>query len=90
MNIASLKFSPLFRPKLGEDQKKGLHSNLVRFSAQNLVKTKKKSFLKFSSIFIGAGQKQRSSFTICVLEAYAQLTKRGGHSAKTHGPMAPS
>ena len=30
-----LKFSLIFRPKLGEEQKKGLHSNLVRFCAQN-------------------------------------------------------
>ena len=28
-----LKFSPNFCPKLGEDQKKGLHPSLVRFFA---------------------------------------------------------
>ena len=26
-----LQFNPIFGPKLGEDQKKGLHLNLVRF-----------------------------------------------------------
>ena len=31
MNIVSLQFSPIFRPKLREDQKKGLHSNLIQF-----------------------------------------------------------
>ena len=30
MNIVSLQFSPIFCAKLGEDKKKGLHSNLVR------------------------------------------------------------
>ena len=59
MNIVSLKFSPIFRPKLGGDQKK-------------------RSSLKFSPISLGAGQKQRSSPTICVLKAFAQLTKGGG------------
>ena len=33
--IVSLKFSPIFRPKLREEQKKSLHSNSVRFFAQN-------------------------------------------------------
>ena len=36
--IVPLKFGPIFRPNLGEEQKKikkkGLHSNLVRFFAQ--------------------------------------------------------
>ena len=31
MNIISLEISPIFRPKLGEDQKKGVPPNLVRF-----------------------------------------------------------
>ena len=30
----SLKFSPIFCPKLRAEQKKGLHSNLVQFFAQ--------------------------------------------------------
>ena len=58
MNIVSLQFCPIFRPKLGEDQKK-------------------RSSLKFSPIFLGAGRKQGSSPTICVLKASAQLTKGG-------------
>ena len=36
MNIVSLKFSPIFCPKLSEDQtkkEKGLYSNLVNFLA---------------------------------------------------------
>ena len=65
MNIVSLKFSPIFCPKLGEDQKKG-------------------SSLKFSPIFIGAGQKQRSSPTICVLKPSAQVTNGGGHPTIFH------
>ena len=32
----------MFCPKLGEDQKKGLHSNLVRCFAQNWVQAKNK------------------------------------------------
>ena len=53
------------------------------FPVQNWVKTKKqnkRSSLKFSPIFwpkLGAGQKQRSSPTFCVLKASAQRTKRG-------------
>ena len=31
MNNVLIQFSPIFCPKLGEDQKKSLHSNLVRF-----------------------------------------------------------
>ena len=82
---SSLQFSPIFRPKSGEDQKK------------------KRSSL--NSMVLGVGQKQRSSPTICVLKASAQVTK-GGHSAILntklcelyypgdpkgggHGPMAP-
>ena len=40
---SSLKLSPIFCPKIGEEQKKkDLHSNLVPFFAQNLMKSKKK------------------------------------------------
>ena len=74
---SSLKFVPIFCPKLGEEQKKnkkkGLHSNLVPFFAQNQVKNKKKSSpkirwrakkrssLKFGPIFcpkLGEEQKE--------------------------------
>ena len=45
------------------------------------MKTKKKrSSLKFGPVFgpkLGAGQKQRSSPTVCVLKPSAQVTKRG-------------
>ena len=34
---SSLKFSPVFGPNLGVDQKKGLHSNLVQLLAQKKV-----------------------------------------------------
>ena len=39
---SSLKFSPVFGPKLGEDQKKeiGLHSSLVRFLARKNIFTR--------------------------------------------------
>ena len=40
--IVSLKFRPIFRPKLGEEQKKGLHLNFVPSSAPRQVKSKKK------------------------------------------------
>ena len=33
-----LRISPVFGPKLGEDQKKRLHSDLVRFGAKTLLK----------------------------------------------------
>ena len=59
MNIVSLQFSLIFRPKLGEDQKK-------------------RSSLKFSPFFLDAGEKQRSSPTICVLKPSARLTRGGG------------
>ena len=40
--ISPLRISPFSCPKLGEDQnKKGIDSKLVRFVAQNYVKTKK-------------------------------------------------
>ena len=40
--ISPLRISPFSFPKLVEDQKKGLHSDLVRALAQNMVNTKKK------------------------------------------------
>ena len=50
MKIDSPKISPIFCPKLVEDQKKGLHSNLVRFLAQTLVQAKIKAIrLRFVS-----------------------------------------
>ena len=39
---SSLKFSSFFGPKLDEDQKKSLHSNLARFLAQTWVQAKSK------------------------------------------------
>ena len=56
--------------------------NQSGFPVQNQLKTKKKkrSSLKFSPVFgpkLGAGQKQRSSHTVCVLKPSAQLTKEG-------------
>ena len=33
-------FFPIFCPKLGEEQKKNLHSNLVRFFAERMVRSK--------------------------------------------------
>ena len=61
------------------------HPESVRFPAQNQVKTKKKSSLKFSPIFgrkLGKGQKKRSSPTVCVLKPSAQVTK--GWAAMMH------
>ena len=46
--IVSSKFSPIFRPKLGEEQKKGLHSNLVRFFAQTWMQAGE-FFVSFSN-----------------------------------------
>ena len=36
--ISPLKISPVFGPKSGEHEKKGLHSNLVRFFGPKLDK----------------------------------------------------
>ena len=59
--IVPLKFSRIFRPKLGEEQKKkkGLHSNSVRFFAQTWVQPLKNC----------------TEHTLCVIKAYAQLAK---------------
>ena len=61
--IVPPKFSQNIRPKSGEEQKKGLHSNLVQIFAQNQVKSKKKrSSLKFSPNFrpkLGEEQKKK-------------------------------
>ena len=51
------------------------------------MKSKKRSPLKFSPIIspnLGAGLKQTSSPTLCVLKASAQLTKGGGHASILH------
>ena len=57
------------------------HPESVRFSCPKSAEDKKKrSSLKFSPVFgpkLGAGQKQRSSHTVCVLKPFAQLTKEG-------------
>ena len=53
--ISPLRISPLFCPKLGEDQikkKKGLRSDLVCFLAQNRLKPKKKKKKVFQSDFV--------------------------------------
>ena len=62
--ISPLRISPFSYPKLGEDQKKGLHSKLGRFLDHNYVKTKKKVFTHILSF--------------CVLIFSAQVTKGGG------------
>ena len=63
--ISPLRISPFFRSKLGEDQKKGLRSDLMWFSAQNQVKTKKEKNV-FSQIL-----------SVFVLKPSAQVTKGG-------------
>ena len=44
MKIVSPQISPIFCPNLGKDKKKGLHLNLVRFFAQDLLQIKNKGF----------------------------------------------
>ena len=89
--IVPLKISPIFRPKLGEEQKKkGLHSNFVRFSPKRGCKPKRNA----------------QNIALCVIKPYAQLAKGGGGLAAIlhtilcnytilaiqkggHGPKAP-
>ena len=89
MKIFQPKTKSVFLPKIRRRQKKkGLHSNLVRFSAQNYVKAKKRSLptvfvLKFSAHVTKGGAMPQ--FCILFYANYTILaTQRGGH-----GPMAP-
>ena len=85
---SSLKFSLIFCPKLGEDYKKKRSSlkfsPIFRLKLGENQKKKKKVFTRIYSSFLSAGQKQRSLPTICMLKAFAQLTKGGGHFAILH------
>ena len=73
MNIVSVQFSLIFRPKSGEDQKKkkkkkGKRSSLKIspiFRPKLGEDQKKRPKLKLNWIFLGAGQKQAFSPTIC-------------------------
>ena len=79
--------SPFSCPKSGEDQKKkGVHSDLVRFLAQNWVEAKKKVFAHrlcaqtFCPRYKGGTMPQ-----FCILSNYTIMaTQRRGH-----GPMPP-
>ena len=64
----SIKFSPIFCPKLGEDLKK---RSSLKFSPIFCPK-------------LGEGHKQNSLPTLCVIKASALLTKGGGHAEILH------
>ena len=70
-NVSLLRFSPIFGPKLGEDQKK---RSSLRFSSGfgpklgEDQKLKKRFSLRFSPVFgpkLGEDLKQKSSVTFC-------------------------
>ena len=79
------------RRYIGEEQKKkGLHSNLVRFFAQNQVKSKKekkRSSLKIIPIFrpnVGASLKEtHKTYPLCD-QTLCPTCKRGGHASILH------
>ena len=71
-------------------KKKGLHSNLVRFFAQNQVKSKKekkRSLLKIIPIFrpnVGASLKEtHKTYPLCDQTLFP-ICKRGGHASILH------
>ena len=72
--ISPLRISPFFCPKLGEDQKNGLHSILVRFLAQNYVKTK--DIKRKNGLY-------PDSVLLCAL-TFCPSYKGGGHAAILH------
>ena len=83
--------SPFSYPKLGEDQnkKKGFHSNLVRFLAENWVKAKKRSssticVLKPSAKVTKGGGSMSQFCVLFYANSTILATQRGGH-----GPMPP-
>ena len=72
-----------FCPKLGGEQKKGLHSNLVRFFAQNQVESKKNKV--YTHIWSNFSPKRgcktkRNAQNIALrgIKLYAQFAKGGG------------
>ena len=88
------KSVPIFYSKLGEEQKKGLHSNLVPLFAQSKVQAKNK---RLRQLFVcskllpkkGGGHSNKKGGHAAILHtAYANYTilatQKGGH-----GPMAP-
>ena len=85
------KPSPFSCPKLGEDQKqtKGLHSNLVRFLAQNYVKAKTKVFAhRFCAQTLCPSYKRRDHVAI-LHTILCKLYYPGDPNGGGHCPMAP-
>ena len=75
--ISPLRISPLFCPKLGEDQikkKKGLRSDLVCFLAQNRLRPKKKTKKVLQSDFV----------RVCAQTFCPSYKRGGGHAAILH------
>ena len=78
------RFSPVFGLKVGEDQKKGLHSDLVRGPKIGEDQKKNRSSLIFSPAFgpkVGEDQTQKKVFSqilfVCVLKLCAKLIRGG-------------
>ena len=68
-----LRFSPVFGQKLGEDQKKGLHPDLVRFCAQTFCPTNK-------------GEGPFRNFAYCFMLVILYWRAEGGERAWHHAP----
>ena len=88
--ISPLRISPFFGPKLGEDKKKGLRSDLLWFLAQNLVKTLKKKGLQSDLVRCCAPQTFGPSYKGGAMPQFYMLlyanytilaTQRGGRGA---------
>ena len=86
MNIVALQLSPIFRPKLGNEQKKRSSLKFSSILRPKLGEEQKKKGLHSNLVRdCSAGQEQTTSPTICVLQASAQLTKGGReHSTILH------
>ena len=83
--ISSLGSSPFSCPKFGEDQKKGLHSNLVRFLAQN-KSLHRDSVRLYAQTFCPSHKEGGHAALLHTIlrELYYLATQRGGH-----GTMPP-
>ena len=78
MKIVALQISPIFCPKLDEEQKKRSSLKYKPIFRPKLGEEQKKGLHSKLGRDCSSGQKQMSSPTICVLQASAQLSKGGG------------
>ena len=69
--VSPLRISPVFGPKLGEDQKKGLHLNLgPKVGEHQKIKIKKQIFIQIISLSYA--------------QTFCSSYKEGGHTAILH------